>query len=38
MKSICPDRIASIMAVEFDSVVHETLSLKPGFSACFSRS
>ena len=37
MKSICPDRIASIMAVELDSVVHETLRLKPAFSACFSR-
>src|SRR5437868_4814371 len=38
MKSICPDRIASIMAVAFESVVQDTFSFRPCFSACFSRS
>src|SRR4051812_47020666 len=37
MKSIWPERIASIIAVAFDSVVQETLSATPCFSACFSR-
>jgi hypothetical protein len=37
MKSIWPERIASIMAVAFDSVVHEHLQRQPCFSACFSR-
>src|SRR3954468_10214454 len=38
MKSIWPERIASIIAVAFDSVVHETFSVSPCFSACFSKS